>query len=242
MPAPEATPSIWVGFDPRPAETVGFAVALRSIRTRLVRPVPIKGLVLNELRTRGLYSRPTEVREGRLWDVISGAPMATEFAISRFLVPYLAKRGWAIFVDADVMARVSLTELLVQCDRSKACMVVKHNHQPNSMIKMDGQIQTSYARKNWSSVVAWNCDHPRTRLLTPDVVNRERGLWLHQFTWLGDNDIGELDPAWNHLVGEVPPNPKAKLVHFTTGTPNIPGYECCEFANEWRAQLESCGT
>jgi lipopolysaccharide biosynthesis glycosyltransferase len=204
--------------------------------------VPIKGLVLNELRSKGLYDRPTEVRDGRLWDVISQAPMATEFAISRFLVPYLARKGWAIFVDADVMARVSLTELFAQADRSKACMVVKHNHNPNSMIKMDGQIQTAYARKNWSSVVLWNCEHPRTRLLTPDVVNRERGLWLHQFSWLGDNDIGELDPAWNHLVGEMPRNPRAKLVHFTTGTPNIKGYEHCEFADEWRAQLQACGT
>jgi hypothetical protein len=238
----EATPSIWLGFDPRPAETLGFAVALRSIRTRLTKPVPIKGLVLSELRSKGLYQRPTEVRDGRLFDVISQAPMATEFAISRFLVPHLAKTGWAIFADADVMARVSLTELLACADRSKACMVVKHNHQPRNTIKMDGQAQTAYARKNWSSVVLWNCDHQKTKLLTPDVINRERGLWLHQFTWLDDNDIGALDPRWNHLVGEVPKDPTTKLAHFTVGTPNIPGYEHCEFSDEWRAELESCGT
>jgi hypothetical protein len=242
MQAIEGAPTIWVGFDPRPIETAGFAVALRSIRTRLTKPIPIKGLVLSELRAKGLYNRPTEVRDGRLFDVISQAPMATEFAISRFLVPHLARKGWAVFADADVMARTSMTELFECGDPSKACMVVKHDHQPKSTTKMDGQAQTAYARKNWSSVVLWNCDHPRTKILTPDVINRERGLWLHQFTWLDDNDIGELDPRWNHLVGEVPCNPTAKLVHFTTGTPNIEGYEHCEFADEWRATLESCGT
>jgi len=235
-------PSIWIGFDQRPAETEGFAVALRSIRRRLAKPMPIKGLVLAELRSKGLYYRPTEVRDGRLWDSISQAPMATEFAISRFLVPHLAHVGWAIFADADVMARASLTDLIACGDYSKACMVVKHNHQPTSTTKMDGQIQTTYARKNWSSVVLWNCEHPKTRLLTPAVVNSERGLWLHQFTWLDDNDIGELDQTWNHLVGEVPHDPNAKLVHFTTGTPNMPGHEHDEFADEWRAELESCGT
>jgi hypothetical protein len=157
-------------------------------------------------------------------------------------VPHLARRNWAIFADADVMARADLMELLRCGDKTKACMVVKHNHQPTSTTKMDGQIQTAYARKNWSSVVLWNCDHPKTRMLTPDIVNRERGLWLHQFTWLDDNDIGELDPRWNHLVGEMPRRPDAKLVHFTTGTPNLAGHEHDEFSDEWRAELESCGT
>ena len=242
MPTPEAIPTIWIGFDERPAETEGFAVALRSIRRRLSKPVKLKGLVLSQLKSRGLYSRPTEVRDGRLWDVISQAPMATEFAISRFLVPHLQQRGLAVFADADVMARADLMELLACADKTKACMVVKHNHQPSSTVKMDGQIQTAYARKNWSSVVLWNCDHPKTRKLTPDVINRERGLWLHQFTWLDDNDIGELDPRWNHLVGEVPHDPSAKLVHFTTGTPNMAGHEHDAFADEWRAELDSCGT
>src|SRR4029077_20665976 len=113
-----------------------FAVALRSIRTRLVRPVPIKGLVLNELRSKGLYDRPTEMRHGRLWDVISGAPMATEFAISRFLVPFLAQSGLALFVDCDVMARYDLVQLFNAFDPSKACMCVKHDYTPKTETKM----------------------------------------------------------------------------------------------------------
>lgn len=233
---PEAM-SIWVGFDPRPAETQGFAVARQSIRRRLTMPIPIIGLRLDDLRERALYTRPTEMRDGRLWDVISGAPMSTEFAISRFLVPHLAGTGWALFVDADVMARTNLCELFAQMDRSKACMVVKHDYQPVGNVKMDGQVQTAYARKNWSSVVLWNCSHPATRRLTVEMINSMRGLELHQFTWLDDTDIGELDPCWNHLVGDKPPDPEAKLVHFTNGTPNMDGHEHCEFAEEWRAEL-----
>jgi regulator of protease activity HflC (stomatin/prohibitin superfamily) len=115
--------------------------------------------------------------------------------------------------------------------------VVNRLRQVTSAIKQDGQAQIPYARKNWSSVVLWNCDHPGTRYLTPDVVNTQKGLWLHQFTWLDDSAIGELDPEWNHLVGEAPRRPGAKLVHFTQGTPNMPGYEDCEFAREWRDEL-----
>jgi len=102
---------------------------------------------------------------------------------------------------------------------------------------MDGQVQTSYARKNWSSVVLWNCAHKGTLALTVEMINTVRGLWLHQFAWLDDSQIGALDPRWNFLVGEVPPDPTAKLVHFTNGTPNIEKYRDCEFADEWRAEL-----
>jgi hypothetical protein len=230
--------SIYIGYDPRPVEALSFAVARHSIRRRLNQPIPIAGLQLKGLQQAGLYVRDIELREGRLWDTISNAPMAPEFSISRFLVPYIARDGWALFVDADVMARVSLTQLFACGDPSKACMVVKHAaYRPASELKMDGQVQTAYARKNWSSVVLWNCDHSSTRRLTPEMVNVRPGLWLHQFSWLDDEEIGELDPCWNHLVGEVMPRPDAKLVHFTQGTPCIPEYQHCEFADEWTSEL-----
>ena len=227
--------STWIGYDPR--EERAFAVARKSIRRRVSKHMALRGLYLSVLRDAGLYTRPTEVREGRLWDVISEAPMATEFAISRFLVPHLGRKGWALFLDGDVMARADLWGLFRQADSSKACMVVKHQNYATSAMKMDNQVQSPYARKNWSSVMLWNCQHPGTRVLTPEYVNTKRGLWLHQFTWLDDRDIGELDHEWNHLVGVQPPNPRAKLAHFTNGCPDMPGYEHCEFADEWRAEL-----
>jgi hypothetical protein len=228
--------SIWIGFDPRPEEVEGFGVARHSIRRWLTEDIPIYALRLSALRTAGLYSRPTDWRDGRLWDSISGAPMSTEFAISRFLVPYLAQSGLALFVDADVMARADLGQMFDAYDRSKACMCVKHDYTPSGETKMMGQAQVPYARKNWSSVVLWNCDHPKTKVLTPEVINSARGLWLHQFSWLHDDDIGDLSPCWNHLVGDNCPNPDAKLVHFTNGTPNMNGHDGCEFAAEWWAE------
>jgi len=199
-------------------------------------------LALNTLRAAGLYWRPTEMRDGRLFDVMSDAPMATEFAISRFLVPHVAETGLALFVDCDVMARVDVVPLFDAFDESKACMCVQHDYTPRATTKMMGQAQVPYARKNWSSVVLWNCDHPKVKLLTPEVVNAARGLWLHQFSWLHDDDIGALDPCWNHLVGDCPANPGAKLVHFTNGSPNMVGHEHCEYAEEWRAYHETIGS
>jgi hypothetical protein len=233
--------SIWIGFDPRPAEVEAFAVARRSIRKWLSEPITINALNLGTLRNAGLYWRPTEKRDEQLWDVISGAPMSTAFAISRFLVPHLSGHGLALFVDCDVMARRDLVPLFDAFDYSKACMCVQHDYAPKGDTKMKGQAQLPYAKKNWSSVVLWNCDHPKTKALTPEVVNAARGLWLHQFSWLHDDDIGALDPCWNHLVGDCPPNPDAKLVHFTNGSPNMAGHEDCEFADEWRREWHGTG-
>ena len=51
--------------------------------------------------------------------------------------------------------------------------------------------------------------------------------------------MGELPIEFNHLVGEYAPNPDAKIVHFTLGTPCFEGYEEQEFADEWRAEREA---
>jgi hypothetical protein len=236
--------SIFIGYDPR--ESDAFAVARASIKRHLNTPIPIYGLVLNDLRKAGLYWRETETRPSAadkpvLWDVISEHPMATEFAISRFLVPHIAGDGMALFVDADVMARGAVNKLFEMAthDMSKAVWCVKHDYQPASGVKMDGQPQAVYGRKNWSSVMLWNCDHPGAKKLTPDYVNSVPGRDLHQFKFLNDGDIGELGPEWNHLVGEYPPNSAAKLVHMTLGVPTMRGFEQCEFADEWRAERDS---
>jgi hypothetical protein len=235
--------SIFIGYDSR--ESDAFAVARESIRKRLNTPIPIYGLVLEDLKKAGLYWRPTEKRPSAadrpvLWDVISEHPMATEFAISRFLVPYLAKEGMALFVDADVMARGCVARLfeMTTHDRSKAVWCVQHKHEQAAGTKMDGQVQTVYGRKNWSSVMIWNCDHPGAKKITPEYVNSVPGRDLHQFKFLADEEIGEIGPEWNHLVGEYPPNPDAKLVHFTLGVPSFAGYENSEFADEWLAERD----
>ena len=231
--------SIWIGFDPREAQA--FAVARESLSYFMPHQIPVRGLVLDTLRKKGLYTRPTETRLGRLYDVISEHEMATEFAISRFLVPHMAQRGWALFTDCDVMARKNLGDLLSArglCKSEFAVMCVKHNHRPNSTTKMDDQVQSAYARKNWSSVMVFNCDHPSNRKLTPELVNSVPGRDLHRFCWLDDHEIGELGPEWNFLVGHSDPAIDPKIVHYTDGGPWFEGFRNAPYADEWRNWLE----
>lgn len=231
--------SVFIGWDPR--EAACYAVARASIQRRLTTPVPVRGVMLDQLRRCGLYRRPTERRAGLLWDVISDHPMSTEFACSRFLVPHLAERGFALFMDCDIMARVNLGELFSLADSTKAVQVVKHNYAPALGTKMDGQVQTRYARKNWSSVMLFNCEHPSNRNLTLDMVNELPGRDLHRFCWLEDDEIGELHPRWNYLVGhtQLPEGEEPSLVHWTEGAPCIDGFEQVEYAAEFREEFEA---
>ncbi|WP_051677258.1 hypothetical protein [Bradyrhizobium sp. URHD0069] len=232
--------SVWLGWDPR--EASAFAVARKSCRHHLTRPIPIYGLLLDDLIGMGLYQRPIEYRASAadkpvMWDVVSDAPQSTEHANSRFFVPMLAKTGWALFCDGDVMFRGNVARLFDQLSPDKAVYCVWHNHDPKPGIKMDNQVQTSYGRKNWSSVIAFNCDHPANKALTLDVLNKTPGRDLHRLFWLADSDIGELDQAWNYLVGHTDPEISATIAHFTSGIPDMPGYEDCQYADEWRMQL-----
>jgi hypothetical protein len=226
--------SIYIGSDPR--EAVAWQVASSSLVRHLTAPIPIHALVLEDLRARGLYTRPTEVRDGRLWDTISGAPMSTEHAVARFLVPRLAREGWALFMDGDMLVRDDLVPLFESLDPDLAVYCVQHIHEPDRTDKMDDQVQTRYARKNWSSFVVFNVDHPANRALTPELANTAPGRDLHRFCWLPDHLIGALDPSWNFLVGHTPRRTEPKVVHFTDGVPDMPGYEHCDFADEWRAE------
>ena len=42
----------------------------------------------------------------------------------------------------------------------KAVYCVQHDYHPKETIKMDGAAQISYPRKNWSSLMLFNCDPP----------------------------------------------------------------------------------
>jgi hypothetical protein len=222
----------YLGFDRTQPD--GYTVAARSLVKTSRHDVPVYSLRLSALRVRELYTRPTEERDGQLWDCISDAPMSTEFAISRFLVPTLAKEGWALFADSDVLFRANVLDM--PRDQRYAVMCVKHQHNPANTEKMDGKQQTQYARKNWSSVMLFNCDHPANKALTVEAVNTKPGRDLHRFYWLDDDEIGELPPEWNWLVGHSQPcEPKA--VHFTDGTPDMAGYETAPYADEWRSYL-----
>ncbi len=231
----ESKRSIYIGFDPR--EAAAFAVCRDSIQRSLTLPIPTYGIVLDDLRRDGLYTRPIEQRDGQLYDPISEAPMSTEFAISRFFVPYLAGNGWALFMDCDVLVRTSLVRLFEQADPKYAVYCVKHDHQPTEIVKMDGQTQQRYARKNWSSFCLFNCDHPRNKALTLKKLNSLAGRDLHRFCWLDDDQIGELGPEWNYLVDETKADVKPHVLHFTKGGPWMEGYEDVSYADQWNEAL-----
>ena len=173
--------SIYIGYDPR--EHQAFTVARWSANQHSALRVKVHGIALAHVQLLGWYQRPTKVDDkGRAIDVISEAPMSTEFAISRFLVPELVKRqgkgGWALFMDCDTLVRRDLDWLFHRAEASpeKALFCVHHEHTPaEGATKMDGQAQTTYQRKNWSSVMLLNVDHPANKALNVELSQHRTG-------------------------------------------------------------------
>ena len=214
---------IFIGFDER--ETVAWHVLTHSILARSSVPVAFIPLALNNLE--GMFTRPRE------------ALQSTDFSFSRFLTPHLSGyEGWSLFMDCDMLVRRDIAELWALRDERYAVMCVKHDHQPKEAVKFLDQPQTPYNKKNWSSVMLFN--NAKCRALTPEFVNTASGLQLHQFKWLGDDElIGALPAAWNHLVGYDQPMPNAANVHYTLGGPYFDEYRDCEHAGAWTGERDT---
>lgn len=216
---------VYVGWDPR--EDIAWEVCRHSILSRTdTSKVSVIPLIQSELREMGLYKRPVDTRA------------ATEFSLTRFLTPTLAKQdgfdGPSVFVDCDFVFVTDILEVLGEIDATKAISVVKHDYQPTETIKMDGCVQYPYPRKNWSSFIVFNGRHPAVRALTPDVVNTAEPAYLHRFSWLNDSEIGELDKGWNYLEGWYAPHyEKLRAVHYTLGGPWFEHKMDCDFADLW---------
>jgi lipopolysaccharide biosynthesis glycosyltransferase len=210
-------------------------VCAESLRSHSSIPLNIVLLDQSWLRRIGLYRRTFYERDGQRYDTIDGRPFSTEFSFTRFLVPSLQPDGWALFVDGDFLFRADVAELFAHQNPRFAVMCVQHRYQPDTKRKMLGQVQEPYPRKNWSSLCLWNCGHHQARYLTPYLVNNQRGDWLHAFTWMDDENIGALPDTWNWLDGHDEAVKHPKAVHFTRGTPDMPGWEDTYYADEWRA-------
>lgn len=223
-----STLQVFIGDDTR--EPQASAAALASLRAQ-----GGDGTLLVDrvLRDRGLLTRPVD-RRGHQFDLISNANQSTEFACSRFLTPILAGFKWALFVDADVIFMPGAIDALADVvDPRYAVQVVMHDHQPTKLWKMDSQPQVAYGRKNWSSVMLFNTEHPGNRRLTLHDVNTRPGLYLHQFGWLADSEIGQLPPGFNWLVNEQPMPDPLHIAHFTNGGPFTPGWKGAPFDDLW---------
>lgn len=205
---------VFIGWDDREPRACNVA-ANSLIATSGIDP---EWLRIDRLRDVGLLNRLID-RRGQAYDLISNAPVSTDFAISRFLVPILCQSGWALFTDCDVLFLRDVRELLEIADPKFAVMCVKHRHVPIETVKMDNQAQTFYARKNWSSVMLFNCDHPANRRLTVHDVNTRKGLDLHQLYWCDDSEIGALPPEWNWLVNVQDRPARPAIAHYTLGGP-----------------------
>lgn len=210
---------VYVGFDSREPRT--YEACLSSFRWQSSIPLSFHKLDAARLAERGLLRRPQDTR-GQRYDILSNAYASTEFAISRFLVPIIHQGGYALFVDSDTISMEDVGGLLYQADPRYALQVVQHQMEPVlPASKMDGQTQQPYNRKNWSSVMLFNCDHPAHKRLSLYDVQERRGLDLHHFYWLADSEIGALPGEWNWLVGVQPKPARPKIAHFTLGTPEL---------------------
>ena len=216
---------VFVGYDPR--EDIAYQVCKHSILTKQP-AADVRPLVQKELRDAGWYTRPADKLA------------STEFTFTRFLVPELANfKGWAVFMDCDMILTTDIKQLFDQADDRYAVMCVQHDYTPKEGMKMDGQKQTVYPRKNWSSVVLFNCAHPSNARLTQDMVNDPElnGAYFHRFSWLKDEEIGELDHTWNYLVGVYDDIETPNLIHYTEGGPWFENYRDCEFHQLWKDEL-----
>ena len=217
---------VFIGYDP--VESVAWHTMAASIYRQSSRPVAIVPVNLANLK--GIFNRPRDPKQ------------SNEFSFSRFLVPYLCNyKGQGIFFDCDQLLRTDIAELfsVMEEQPGKAVYVVKHTYEPRNDVKYLNTVQYKYPRKNWSSVVLWNCEHLKNRVITPSFINTAEGLVLHRFGWLEDDDIGELDIRWNWLVGEYEDPPKdVKNVHWTVGGPYFNEFRDVDFSQEWLDEKE----
>lgn len=198
---------IFVGYDKR--ESVAYHTFCQSVISNTRSPVsfsPVTG----------------EQRDG-----------SNAFIYARFLVPHLMDyKGWAIFADGDMVCQDDIQKLWDMRDEECAVMVVKHDYKTKHPVKYLGAKNEDYPRKNWSSLILWNCGHWANRALTPEYVENSSGAHLHRFAHLEECEIGELPKEWNWLVSEYETKEDAPLLHYTIGTPCFPEYQDC--GTPWR--------
>ena len=222
--------TVYIGWDSR--EPIAAEVCKHSILKHTTVPVNIVMLKQDELRERGYYTREVDKLA------------STEFTFTRFLVPTLNNyQGMAIFCDSDMVFLTDIAELLEEVDDKKAVSCVQHDYTPPPGMKMDGQQQLAYPRKNWSSMVVWNCAHKDNAKVTKQLVNDPEitGAYLHRFSWLKDKDIGLLGPQWNWLVEWYVEGRDGapSILHYTEGGPWFDNYKDCDYSKTWNSYHDS---
>jgi lipopolysaccharide biosynthesis glycosyltransferase len=210
---------IFVGYDPR--EAVAYHTCANSIIRHASQPVAIIPLALNLVN---------DYKE-------THTDGSNHFIYSRFLVPHLmGYTGWAIFIDGDMIVRDDIVKLWNLQESHVDVMVVKHDYKTRMKEKYLGAKNEDYPRKNWSSVILWNCSSWPNRKLTPEFIENATGAQLHRFSWIDDERIGELPIEWNWLPDEFGANPDAKLLHYTLGTPCFHEFADTPQSEDWHRE------
>ena len=214
--------NIFVGFDQR--EAIAYHTFVQSIIEKSSIPLSITPLAENNLDQ---YSE--KHTDG-----------TNKFTYSRFLVPYLMDfKGWAVFVDGDMVCLSDLKELKQYFNPKIAVCVVKHNYKTKYKTKYFGQKNEDYPRKNWSSVIIWNCEHSKNKILTPTLIGQKEGSYLHRFKWLDDKEIGSLPKSWNWLALEYEEKNDLDLIHYTLGTPCFKKYSKKPLSKFWQRSFKN---
>jgi hypothetical protein len=209
--------SLVVGFDQR--EAVAYHTFCQSVLEKSSLPVQFTPLAENTLA--GYKETHTDG--------------SNRFIYSRFLTPYLSDySGWALFADGDMVCQADIAELWALRDPAKAVQVVQHDYQTKANVKYLGNRNENYPRKNWSSVILWNCAHEAHRVLTPEFIQRMPGSYLHRFSWLDDSLVGELPrmELARHRVSREPAgkahplHARHPLLRGVPGAGNVPDLAC----------------
>jgi lipopolysaccharide biosynthesis glycosyltransferase len=202
---------IFIGWDsrfPEPAEVLRYSMLKHSSI-----PLDIRYLKLSELDFQRVHD-----------------PLAsTEFTYSRFLVPHLCNfRGIALFLDNDMLCLGDVAQLASLDMQPYALRVVQHDYSPSNTVKMYGAVQTSYPRKNWSSMMLMDC--AKLRVWSKQVVETQTGAYLHRFQDIPDAQIGDLPKTWNTLDWM---DDTTQLIHYTNGGPWFEQYRDHVHAGVW---------
>lgn len=210
---------LFCGYDSR--EAIGYHVFCASVLNNSTRPVSFTPLAA------------------------MGLPQGSNaFTLSRFLVPRLSLwKGHAIFADAsDMLMLGDVAKLDALFDNRYAVQLVKHpTYQTRHPVKYRGTPlqcdNRDYDRKNWASLMIFNCEHPAWRHVSPAALAKRPTLEWLQLRHLDDSDIGDLPPEWNCLADEGHNVCSAKVLHWTAGIPAFAAYRTAPGAKHWHDEL-----
>ena len=213
---------IIVGFDQR--EAVAYHTFTQSVIEQSTIPIRFTPLSMKSL------SGYNEVHKDG----------SNDFIYSRFLVPYMMNfKGWAIYADGDMVCLQDIKNLWSLRNNNYAVQVVKHDYKTKITEKYWGNKNEDYPRKNWSSLILWNCEHKAHKILDPDFIQKQTGAFLHRFSWVKDTDIGEINKEWNWLAMEYEDKKDINLIHYTIGTPCFKEYNNTSLSSYWKKSFSN---